>query len=527
MRVTSAILMGVLVNSAISACLLATLEASSSALPQAQVSDKKTKDEQLLEAVRARDVEKTRALLQSGANANGGRGELPLVAAIDRNDTTIARILIEAGAKVNPCSDPNDAFCPLRYAAVVDRVEMVRLLLSVGANVNGAGPGSSPLWFALVYDRPEVARTLIAAGADWKAEKACAQSGHMPQVVKRLEKVLGPIPPPMTVEQVVNKLEGQWDSMDLGLQQQDQDYPTGADMAWTASELGSRLKAQPQDTQVLLSWARFALVPFPYKSASGYNPSAPETASLLAPDVALDRVLAAEPHNAEALYLKGRMYGGNRTDQEGSRHDDLGQAIPLLRRAVEFAPNNLRYREFLALFLADQGHPGEGKEILRAAQKNHPMIPFLEDLESLSAPEGGEFLTGDAVSMEMMIALGNAGVADHIQLRLRTYHYAKSPAEIEAFYASRIPGFRFIPEKEEPQGTPNSEGEILWMYLQFLRVKSGSMKPSSQRSELPDLQKAENGIMMTLVEMNVDSSLKRKLSPGEHSCYLILANYRR
>ena len=239
-------------------------------------------------------------------------------------------------------------------------------------------------------------------------------------------------------------------------------------------------------------------------------------------------MLAAEPHNAEALYLKGRMYGGNRTDQEGSRHDDLGQAIPLLRQAVEFAPKNLRYREFLALFLADQGHPGEGKEILRTAQKNHPMIPFLEDLESLSAPEGVEFLTGDAISMSMMIALGDAGVADHIQLRLRTYHYAKSPAEIEAFYASRIPGFRFIPEKEEPQGAPSPEDEIFGQtYLQFLHVKSGSMKPVRQRNEVPDLQKAENGIMMTLFEMKVDPSLKRKLSPGEHSCFLILANYRK
>jgi len=223
MRLTSAVLMGVLINSAISASLLATLEASSPALPQAQTADKKALDDQLLEAVRAGDAEKTRALLQSGADANGSIGfGLPLVAAIDRNDATLARLLIEAGAKVNPCGD---IVCPLKHAAEAGHVEMVRLLLSLGANVDGGGPGRSPLSAALVMNRPEVARTLIAAGADWKAEKAYAESRHRPDIVKALEKVLGPIPPPMTVEQVVNKLEAQWDSMDLGVEQQDKNNP--------------------------------------------------------------------------------------------------------------------------------------------------------------------------------------------------------------------------------------------------------------------------------------------------------------
>jgi len=502
------------------------LEASSPALPQAQTADKRDLDEQLLEAIRSGDAEKTRALLRSGADANGSIGfGLPLVAAIERKDTTIARILIEAGAKVN-YGGPGGS--PLTLAVVVDYVEMVRLLLSLGANVNGAGPGQSPLWSALNMNRPEVARTLIAAGANWKAEKTYAENRHMPEMVKTLEKVLGPTPPPMAVEQVVSKLEAQWDSTELGVEQLDKDRPTDADVAKTTSELVSRLKARPQDTQALLLWVRFAFVPDPYKLATGYDPPASETESLPSPDVALDRVLAAEPHNAEALYLKGRMYEGLvLAEKAGSKRDDFGQAIPFLRQAVGFAPENLKYREFLALFLADQGHPGEGEAILRSAQKNHPMIPLLEDLDSLSAPEGGELLAGDAISMTMMIALGDAGVADHLRLRLRTYHYAKSPAEIEAFYAGRMPGFHFIPEKEAAQGTPSPDDIMGQFYLQFLRVKSGSLKPSSQRSEVPDPQKAENGIMMTLVEMNVDSSLERKLSPGEHSCYLILANYRK
>jgi hypothetical protein len=525
MWLTAAVLTQVLLSPATSASIFTTLKANPPAMPQAQTADKKVLDEQLLEAIRAGDTEKTRTLLQSGANAKGNGLGYPLYVAVGLNSVTIARVLIEAGAQVNLSFGP--FAWPLREAAQMDRVEMVLQLLSLGANVNGDGPGKSPLSAALGYNRLEVAKTLIAAGADWKAEKDYAESHQMPDIVKTLKKVLGPAPPPMAVEQVVSKLEAEWDTQELGEEHQDSDLPTDADVARTTSELGSRLKARPQDPQTLLLWARFALVPYLYKLAGGHRPSAPETDSLPA-DVALDRVLAAEPHNAEAFYLKGRIYGGVvRADKMGTKRNDLGQAIPLLRQAVELVPDNLRYREFLALFLADQDHPGEGKEVLRYAQKNHPMIPLLEDLETVSVPEGGEFLVDHGLSATMMIALGDAGVADHLHLRLRTYHYAKSPAEIEAFYASRIPGFRFIPDKEKQQGTPSPEGEMGQLYRQFVHVTSGSVKPSSQRSELPEPQKAENGIMMTLVEMNEDSTLERKLSPGEHSCYLILANYRK
>lgn len=344
-----------------------------------------------------------------------------------------------------------------------------------------------------------------------------ASSSALPQAQTADKKAL-------TVEQVVSKLEAQWDSMELGEEQRDKDYPTGAEVAKTESELGSRLKAQPQDTQTLLLWARFALIPYYYKLGTGYKPSASKTESL-PPGIALDRVLAAEPHNAEALYLKGRIYGGAvRAGNVGTKRIGLGQAIPLLRQAVEFAPDNLRYREFLALFLADQGHPGEGKEILHSAQKNHPMIVLLEDLESVSAPEGGQFFVSHPISLATMEAMMEAAVADHLHLRLRTYQYAKSRAEIEAFYANRIPGFRFIPEKEDQPGAPRTEDEVGLMHLQFLRVKSGKMEPSRQRSEVPDPDKAKDGIMMTLLEMD---NPDRRLPPDEHGCYLILANYRK
>ena len=74
----------------------------------------------------------------------------------------------------------------------------------------------------------------------------------------------------------------------------------------------------------------------------------------------------------------------------GPRDFDL--AVHLLRRATELAPANIPYREVLALFIADQGRPAEGKAALEAVAANHFMIPFLADLEDLPIPAGSELL---------------------------------------------------------------------------------------------------------------------------------------
>lgn len=521
MWLTLTVLIGIVVSPATPASLSVLLAPSSLALPQGQNTPNQALNEQLVEAVRAGDTEKTRALLLSGANADYQFGE-PLTAAVNRNDTTMARILIEAGAKVNH----GIPLLPLATAVAGDHLEMIRLLLSLGANVNGTGPGESPLSMALFMNRLDAAKILIAAGADAKAEKAYAESHHYAGSLKALEKALGATPPPMTVEQVVNTLEADSDSMDLGEQPKDSEHPTQADVANTVSELGSRLKTKPQDTPTLLLWARFALIPEPSILATGYEPPASKTEFLPA-DVALDRVLATEPHNAEALYLKGRLsVGVVRADEVGFEQKGLERAIPLLRQAAEYAPDNLKYREFLALFLADAGRPGEGKDVLRAAQKNHPMIPLLEDLEAVSAPEGGEYFVGHAISMSIMEAMGNAGIADHLHLRLRTYLYTKNVSQIEAFYASRFPGFRFLPaNKRRRQLNEEDGGEKA--YLQFLHGKSGGMKASRQRSEVPDPAVAKDGFLMIAIEKNDDPSGTRKLPPGERGCYLVLVNYRK
>ncbi len=320
----------------------------------------------------------------------------------------------------------------------------------------------------------------------------------------------------MAVEEVVGRLEVQMDyhELDLGepfLVWNNQD----ADVARANSEIRSRLMARPQDTQTLLLWARL----------SPRNP--PD--SMPTREGALDRVLAAEPRNADALYYKGRIYGTPVwVSSKTAKRQDLNRAISFLRLAVEFAPNNLKYRKTLALFLVDQGHSGEAKATLSAAPKDDPIVKLLEELASVPIPEGAENFFDHPLLGMSMFELGASGIIeDSLHLRVRLYRVSKSPAAIGAFYATHIPDFRFIPVNENPRGAQNPASEFESEYAQFLRMKSGAMTSSRNLQEIPNPRKREPGILMSLVEMRNDPELGRKLGPGEHNCYLLLVNSRK
>lgn len=322
---------------------------------------------------------------------------------------------------------------------------------------------------------------------------------------------------PMTIEEVVSRLEVQWDSGEFDLGEavpvwKNQD----ADVARASSEIRSRLMARPQDTHTLLLWARL-------------NPAGDLAESLPTREAALDRVLAAEPHNAEALYQKGRIYGTPvRSGSKWAKSRDLNRAVSFLRQAVEFAPNNLKYRKILALLLADQGHHGEAKLTLSAVAKSDPMVKFLEELESVPIPEGAEYFFDHPLRGAYMLELLASGIIeDNLHLRVRLYRISKSPAEIGAFYATRIPGFQFIRVDENPRGAQNAERPFESEYAQFVRMKSGVVRPSRNLQEIPDPRKREPGILMSLAEMRNDPALDRKLGPGEHNCYLLLVNSRK
>jgi tetratricopeptide (TPR) repeat protein len=319
---------------------------------------------------------------------------------------------------------------------------------------------------------------------------------------------------PMTVEEVVGRLEAARDSHELSLGETVLAWDNhDADVARAKSALVERLKTRPGDTQILLLWARARF----------------QADSLPTPEAALDRVLAVEPHNAEALYHKGRYYGAPvQAGKQSKKRSDLNLAVPLLRQAVEYAPNNLKYRKTLALFLADQGHAAEAKSTLSAAPKSDPMVKLVEELASVPLPEGAEYFFDHPLRGAYLIALlASETIEDYLNLRVRLYRISKSPAEIGAFYATRIPEFRFVPVNENPPGAQSAEIESEVRYLQFLRIGSGAVTPSRNLREIPDPRKREPGILMMLFEMRNDPELGRAIGPGEHNCYLLLVNSRK
>ena len=419
------------------------------------------------------------------------------------------RLLVKAGTRLDG-GGPWDP--PLKEAVGADNIEMVRLLISLGADVNGRGAGAGPLFFALLMNRLAIARVLIEAGADVKAERAEAEQRGMKHIVSALDKALGPPAPPMPVEKVVACLEARFDAHSLGEQLTVSDYPTDEELEAAQKELAARMKAKPQDARTLLLWAKLWMLGGPkVREAS------------LSGREALDRLLAADPRNSEALYFQGRMLGG---PCQGGKRCNLGEAIPLLRKAVEAAPKNVKYREVLALFLADEGRPGEARRVLSAgAKKNHPMLMVLEDWEKLSVPDGTEFFFEHMISFFGVMSLDQVGLQDHQRLRVRTFLLQKSRSEIENFYAARVPGFHFFAEGErKPEGSEEPDAVT---YVQFLRPAAANLRPSSNRKGIPHNPTAGSGILMVLIEMKAELETQRKLGPDEHRCFVILVNFRK
>lgn len=126
----------------------------------------------LLEAVRAGDEVKTRALLTADPNLASateepGRNSALHIAA-GSGDTAVVELLLAFGANPNAL-DAGDNASPLHHAAERGRLEVVKLLLAAGADIdwNLTIHQSSPLGWATMFHpiQREVAEYLISQGA--------------------------------------------------------------------------------------------------------------------------------------------------------------------------------------------------------------------------------------------------------------------------------------------------------------------------------------------------------------------------
>ncbi len=139
------------------------------------------RDLSLIDAVRTRDREAVRALLQKKADVNEARGDgmTPLLWAAYGADRDIAQLLIRAGANVNARSARG--LTPLVLAADHSDLALIRLLLKAGANPNLTNAlGTTPLMRASAAGDVESVMALLDHGADVNArEKARNQTALM------------------------------------------------------------------------------------------------------------------------------------------------------------------------------------------------------------------------------------------------------------------------------------------------------------------------------------------------------------
>ena len=152
----------------------------------------------LMTAARTGSVEAVKILLDHGATVDAKesvRGQTALMWAVVENHPDVVRLLHERGANINATSSvfvpppiradrvgqaagagitrqkaqsaPQGKMTPLLYAARDGNLEMVRLLLQLGANVKATDAnGTSTLVIALINGHVGTARFLLENGAD-------------------------------------------------------------------------------------------------------------------------------------------------------------------------------------------------------------------------------------------------------------------------------------------------------------------------------------------------------------------------
>ncbi len=138
------------------------------------------RDRQLIEAVRAKNISTVRELLAEGANPNLKDGDETLLE-IAKYDREIRYALVEAGAWDNALH--TEMVMALDYG-----VEVVKILIEKGADVNVQTFSGTPLSVAARKGDIEIVKILIEAGADVddKAPLNCALEGGHFQVALQL-----------------------------------------------------------------------------------------------------------------------------------------------------------------------------------------------------------------------------------------------------------------------------------------------------------------------------------------------------
>ena len=158
--------------------------------------------------------EVAKLLIQAGADVNAfnffNRTPLHTVAAMHEDVTmsvNIATALINAGANLNPKTSRSNSlsfhvgYTPLHTAASVNHIEMVKLLIKHGANINSKDESdNSPLHLAIYNGHGKLAKLLIESGAyihsrNYNGNTPIQMAAHagLPGVIQQLIEAGSPV----------------------------------------------------------------------------------------------------------------------------------------------------------------------------------------------------------------------------------------------------------------------------------------------------------------------------------------------